>query len=577
MKQKWFLRWLTPLLLALPLLLMTRTALAALGITGVQPGTVQSGTASQIAITGTDFVTGTVALLDGFGVLDTTYVAPTLLTAALPASVPPGVYTVRVIAPDGTQASLANALTVVGPTATPLPSATPQDVFTRPQLIVVSYGASSPQIAPGENYDFEMTIQNAGSDTATNIVAEFAEGDFLPRVTGGIRAVGSLTPGQTARFFQPLYAVRELSQKKVASLEVKITYNTAAGETFTDTFTLTFPVVQPGVGGTVQPTATPTPRAIVRPQMVVKAYHTDVEQLAPGTQFVLQVEVQNVGNATARRLSMIVGGGTADVGSGTPTGPGGVSGGGGSFTDFAPVQSSNVQSLNDLPALETITANQPLIVNSATKAGAYPLKLSFVYVDERGQTYVDDQVITLLVFQTPQVEINFYRDPGPLFANQPNQLPIQLVNLGRQTALFGNMRVTAEVEGEFSNNVLLVGSLDPGNTFPLDATFTPFAAGPTELVVTVDYTDDFNQPQKITAQLTVEVLEGFPTPEPGGEIPGGEIPGGELPLETTTEMFVRFLRGLFGFGSARPQPTLGFFPVENFDNGGGRLEGVPVP
>lgn len=569
MKLNWILRWLAPALLALPMLLVARTALAALGVSGVQPSSVPAGTSSQIAITGTDFVTGTVALLDGYGVLDTTYVAPTLLTAALPGNVPAGVYTVRVIAPDGTQAFLANALTVVGPTATPAPTNTPQVNFTRPQLIVVSYGASSPQIAPGENYDFEMTIQNAGSETATNIVAEFAEGDFLPRVTGGIRAVGSLAPGQTARFFQPLYGVRELSQKKVASLEVKITYTTAKGESYTDSFTLTFPVVQPVAGGTAQPTATPTARPVIRPQMIVRAYRTDVEQLVPGKQFVLQMDVENVGNASARRLTLIVGGGTAPDLS-TPTGPGGITGGSGTFTDFAPVQSSNVQSLGNLDAQGKVTASQPLIVNSATKAGAYPLKLSLVYIDERGQTYVDDQVITLLVFQTPQVEINFYRDPGPLFANQPNQLPIQIVNLGRQTSLFGNMKVTAEGAGEFSNNVLLIGSLDPGNTFPLDATFIPSVAGPTELVVTVDYTDDFNQPQKIIAKLTVDVLEGFPTPDPGQILDGGGgDPGGELAPESAGEMFVRLLRGLFGLGSARPQPTLGPLPVDNFGPGGG--------
>jgi hypothetical protein len=95
-------------------------------------------------------------------------------------------------------------------------------------------------------------------------------------------------------------------------------------------------------------------------------------------------------------------------------------------------------------------------------------------------------------------------------------------------------------------------------------------------VVTVDYTDDFNQPQKIIAKLTVDVLEGFPTLDPG-QIPdgGGGDPGGELAPETTGEAFVRFLRGLFGLGSARPQPTFGGFPVDNFGPGGGG--GVILP
>lgn len=522
----------------------------------LQPSTVNSAFASTIVITGAGIVPGAQVVLDNFGALATTDVTTGTLTAVVPAGLPAGTYTVRVINPNGESAAVPTPLTVLGGTATPAPTA-----FVRPQLVVVSYGASAPVIAPGADYDFEMTLQNAGGETATNIVAEFPEGDFLPRVTGGIRALGALGSGQTVRFFQPLYATRALAEKKVATLEVKVTYTTAAGTNYSDSFKLTFPVNVP-FAGTAVPTVTPTARALLRPQMIIKAYRADVDQLQPGFQFELALEVENVGNAQARRLTMVVGGGSAnDLANGTPTGPGGVSGGGGTFTDFAPVGSSNVQSLGELDAKGTLTARQRLIVNAATKAGAYPLKISFVYVDERGQTYVDDQVVTLLVFQTPQLELSFYQDVGPLFVGQPNALPVQVVNLGRTTAVLGNMKVTSEAApgAQFSQNVVLVGALDPGNTYPLDAVVIPDQAGPLELTVTVDYTDDFNQPQKITAQLTVEVLENQLPPD-GGEVPpdGGEVPpdGGQLP-ETTGEMVIRFLKGFFGLDSARPSTNFG--------------------
>ena len=569
------LRWLAPLALARGLLAWARAALptqaapAAVTIASVQPGVVSNATAAQLAVTGSDFVTGTLVIVDGIGALDTSVVAATLLTAQLPAGAPPGTYTVRVLNPDGTGASLVNALSITGGTATPAPSATPPaTAFARPQLVVISYGASSPQIMAGADYDFEMTVQNAGGGTASNIVAEFVSGDFLPRATGGLRAVGTLGAGQTNRFFQPLYATRGVADKKVATLEVKVTYTNEAGAAFTDSFALTFPVVQP-VAGTARPTATATARALIRPQLVVSAYRADVDKLQPGSLFTLALEVDNVGNAAARRITLIVGGGSAGSGDGTP-GPGGVSGGSGSFTDFAPVQSSNVQSLGELDLGATLTAKQTLIVNASTKAGAYPLKLSFIYTDERGQTYVDDQVITLLVYQTPAVELSFYRDPGPLFAGQPNLLPVQVVNLGRNTSVLGNMRVSG-AGGQFSNNVLLIGALDPGGTFPLDATVIPDQPGPLELTVTLDYTDDFNQPQKITAVLTVEVLDSG---IPGGEIPGeGEIPGGEVPApapESFWDTVVRFVRGLLGLDSG--QPTTPAVP-----DGGGGGNGVPGP
>jgi hypothetical protein len=542
------------------LLMMGVLALTATGIVlaappsnlSFQPTSVSNAAASAILVTGAGIEANAQVVLDGFGALQTTDVTTGTLNANIPVGIPPGNYTVRVVNPNGESATAATPLTVTGATATPLATNTPAPTaFIRPQLIVISYGASSPTVAGGADYDFEMTFQNAGGETATNIVADFTEGDFLPRVTGGIRAVGNLAPGQTARIFQPIYAVREVNQKKVASLEVKVSYTTASGQSYTDSFTLTFPVVQ--ASGPARPTTTPTSKPVLRPQMIIGAYRTAPEKLEPGRQFELELDIQNVGNVTAKRLTLVVGGGTAgDLGSGTPGPGGGVAGGGGSFTDFAPVGASNVQSLGDLDPARTVTASQKLIVNASTKAGAYPLKLSLVYVDDTGRTLVDDQVITVLVYQTPQLELSFYRDVGPIFAGQPNQLPIQAVNLGRSTALLGNMKVTAE-GAQLTNNVLLIGPLDPGASFPLDATLIPEAAGPLELTVTVDYTDDFNQPQKITASLTVNVEENAPPPvDPGGPIPGEPI---LLTPESAGDMFFRFLRGFFGFGSDRPQPA----------------------
>jgi hypothetical protein len=291
-----------------------------------------------------------------------------------------------------------------------------------------------------------------------------------------------------------------------------------------------------------------------------------VSQLQPGGRFTLSLNIQTVGNANARRVTAIVGGGTS---SGTTTGAsgtaqpgGGVSGASGEFTNFAPLNSSNVQFLGDLNAGASVAAQQVLIVNATTKPGAYTLKLSFAYTDEKNNAFTDDQVITLLVYQPPLLDISFYRDPGPLFAGQPNSLPLQVVNLGRTTIVLGNMKVTAPGApgAQFSNNVTLVGNLDIGFPFTLDATVIPDQSGPIELIVTVDYTDDFNQPQTITKTLTVEVMEGGGLAVgPGGEEPGGpEGPGlpGEGGLPPAPETFLqkvwRFVLGLLGLDSGQP-------------------------
>jgi hypothetical protein len=121
-----------------------------------------------------------------------------------------------------------------------------------------------------------------------------------------------------------------------------------------------------------------------------------------------------------------------------------------------------------------------------------------------------------------------------------------------------------------------VGSLDPGNYITLDATMIPYQTGPLELLVTVNYTDDFNQPQKYTQSLTVDVLEAeivepFPEGVPGE---GEGIPIPAAP-ETFWQKMTRFFRGLIGLDSGQTSPEIpGEMPVEMPPPEG---EVVPVP
>ena len=115
-------------------------------------------------------------------------------------------------------------------------------------------------------------------------------------------------------------------------------------------------VFQAGGGGNY---ATSTPTGVKSSQLVITSYAASINPLQPGEQFNLAMTVQNAGNARAQRVTMIVGGGSSGTSSLTPQ-PGGVSGGGGEFTNFAPVGASNVQTLGDLGAGEAVQAKQDL-------------------------------------------------------------------------------------------------------------------------------------------------------------------------------------------------------------------------
>jgi hypothetical protein len=202
-----------------------------------------------------------------------------------------------------------------------------------------------------------------------------------------------------------------------------------------------------------------------------------------------------------------------------------------------------------------------LIVNATTSPGAYPFTISFTYVDDGGKPYTDDQVITLLVYSMPMVDVNFYREPDPLFAGQQGMLPLQVVNLGRKAVVLGTMKASGE-GAQYSNNTVLVGALDVGGYFPLDALVIPDQPGALDILVSIDYTDDFNQLQVITKTLSVEVQEMFmpyPGPEEGGQ-DGPLSPPVEEQPETFWQKVLRFFKGLFGLDSGQPTPVPGEMP-----------------
>jgi hypothetical protein len=528
---------------------------AALIITAVVPDTISNQQNNTITITGTDFAPGAVVSLDSYGDLYTSFFSNTSLVAIVPAGVPLGIYTVTVTNPDLTSASLPNSLTViqVAPTAENTQTVEPPSGYERPVVVVNSYSMSQEKISPGNSFTLYVTLYNAGQHYAKNIVATFIPGDLVPRETGGVVAVGEIAPGNRDDFSQP-FILNTNVWGTLASVNMLVSYVDDSGILYNETFVITLPVYQSYSSyKTATPTPTLTPTPSIKPQLVITSYTTDVTTLQPGTQFTLSMTIINMGNSTAKGVTMIVGGGSNSSGGDTGTQqPGGISGGSGEFTNFAPIGSSNVQTLGEFKPNFSQSADQALIVNTGTTPGAYPLKISFVYTDEQNHSYTDDQVITLLVYRLPSLDVSFYQPVPPLVTGQPNTLPIQVVNLGKFSVVLGNMVVTADT-GEFINNSIFVGTLEPGGYFTLDANYLPNQPGPVDLLVTIDYTNDFNQQEIITQTLPVEVIEQPIIEPPQDE--GTNSNGENVPpqYETLLQKIWRLILGLIGLDSAISQ------------------------
>lgn len=441
------------------------------------------------------------------------------------------------------------------PTGAPLPSATarPAGSGERPILIVASYSINKDILSVGKPFSLAIKVANQGGEKASNVMLVFDSPKFFPQGNGGVVTIGDLESGSEKEFSQELVPSSELWGQNLAALPVKISYMDSNGLSYTDVFNLTLSM-SAGSSSYASSTATPSPRA----RLVITKYEVDVDPLQPGTTFNLKLSFANLGTGKAQGVTLVLGGaGSAPEENLQSTSvPGGISAGSGDVSNFAPLGSSNMSYIGDVDAGAAVEFSQKLIVNVSTNPGAYAFKVSFVYSDGKNRL-VDDQIITLLVYSLPNVDVNFYRDPGLLMLGQANVLPLQVVNMGRKSTILGNITVTSK-DGDITNGTGLIGTLDAGGYFTLDAEFLPSHPGSIDLDVTINYTDDFNQPGVIHRNITVKVQDE-PTPDPlmNGGHPGENGPemmnenGGGGP-GGLGQVVLRLMKGLIGLDSGAP-------------------------
>lgn len=518
----------------------------------VQPGSIVNTTAVTITVIGDDFENGAVVVLDGYGALVTTYINSTLLTATVPAGVPGAYrgrdYDVRVINPTNPATNFAvleDALTVFTPvskpsepTKTPVPTNTPLPTeYIRPIVTIQSYGASSKVIVRGHDIDFEMTLENTGQITATNVVANFISGDLIPRATGGVRSVGSIAPGQTSRFFQP-FTVSENIVTDVAIMQVLVEYTDQYGVIYSESFDLSFPV-SPSPEATVTPTLTPTPR--LRPQLIIEGYTTSPDAITPGTTFRLDIDLVNVSDQPARRVFVRLGE------SATMLGP------------LAPLGSTNVRYMETVAPGERLTLSYDLVVDGDAESGVVLIDTTLQYDDGHDVTHTEVETISLQVFGRPHFQVDLFEPlPETILVGDTFELPVEVINIGQGSVNVSIVDVHSE-DLRITDGVQYVGPLDGGTSGSVIATAEAIKAGSAVVEVRVHYLDNFQQPQVFTHVLTFEIQQIEE------ELPEGENsqPEGEL---TFGQRIWRAILGFLGLGTRPVEEG----PAGNARGGGDR-------
>lgn len=387
----------------------------------------------------------------------------------------------------------------------------------RPQLLIAGYRTSPDPMAPGDAFTLTLEVNNVGGGAAQRLILTLGGegagglGPFSPLSSSNVRFVPYLDAGETVKVLQRL-AVDGSADPGAYSLPVALAYDDDRGTRHTDSQVVGLEV-STGLEN--------------RPQLVIAGYRSAPDPVAPGDVFALTLEVSNVGGGEAQRLMLTLGG-EATAGEGGGLGP------------FGPLASSNVLFVPHLDPGETAEVVQQLVVDGSADAGSYSLPVVLEYDDNWGARHTDSQRISLLVRRRPHLQIGFYRPMEPAPVDVPFELPVEVTNIGRTLVNVSRLEVSS-VQLEISDGSLYLGPLDGGTSGSLEATAVAQDGGTAEVLVTIHYLDDFEQPQVVTDTLSVEVEQPSEAPPEAVQEPEGE--------ETIWDKVLRFLRGLLGLGS----------------------------
>jgi hypothetical protein len=332
-----------------------------------------------------------------------------------------------------------------------------------------------------------------------------------------------------------------------SSQSITVAYTSPTGQEYTDTFVLYFNTTASS-GGSY---ATSTPTIMPRPNLIVSAYSTNVEDLQAGNIFELKLDVQNQGNSEAKNVMLVLGGSVTAASGDNPGGDLVVNSA--DFKNFAPLGSSNIHNLGNLAPGGSLDYTQKLVVNTTTEPGAYPLEITFVYDDKNGNRVMDHQIVTLLIYALPKISASFYRETGMVFSEQETMLPIQITNTGKKSVVLGEIKIICD-GALITNGSSTIGAMESGGYFTIDPTALFAKPGTYQIDLLIKYTDDFNTERQIqqSLELTVEALpqmEFDPALE-GMQGPEGMPMPGEMVQETFIQKVGRFIKGFFGLGSA---------------------------
>jgi hypothetical protein len=424
-------------------------------VSNIEPTSMMYGQGGQITIIGTNLPQGSVVRLGGFGVLQTTFVNPGLLTAVVPATVPvnatPG-YTVEVVDSAGQSYPASQRFRIIPlppPTNPPAPTnppptqaPPPTDVPGAPSLLIRSFNATPSKIKPGDSVTFSFDVVNQGSRTAQGIsLSVDSGGKFIPANGQASVLVPDLAVGAATAVSLTVVSATD-TPGGAQTVGITMTFRDFTGQSYTSKGTLSVNV-----------------EAVAQASQVTLArYMVDPNPVIPGKPVKVTLLLTNTGNQIAGQVLVRI----ASDGSILLAGPQGDS-----FPvgDMSPGQSASVEI--------------PMIVSSSAKSGpqAQAVTISFL---QGGDTKSSNGSMTidvakfvapapLMLLDSVSTDAGAVLTPGQQF-----KLTLKFKNVGDDNA--SNTLVTFGTV-ESSGDSGTPGAPGSGSSTTASSTFAPLGSG----------------------------------------------------------------------------------------------------
>jgi len=429
------------------------TATGPVSISSFEPTQILNTDARTLSVFGANFASSTTIRVVGVGILSTSFINSSSLTASLPANLPPGGYTIQVVDATRGTATAGIPLTIFGPTPTPFPISTfqpPTFQPGQPTLIIRNFSADPEAIAPGESVALTFEVVNVGSRPAEGITILLGEGSFTPALGQASVTIPTINPGGTFNLSLTVSAAAS-AEPGPATIPIVLTFRDFEGEQFTSNATLSVTILD------IEEAS----------QVTITGYSIEPDPVDPGQPALLRVDVTNSGNLTATRALLRVAGENSILLAG---------------------ERGDSLPLGDIPAGETVTAELPMIVNASAEPGpkSQAIALTFFQNDELQEVNsnitirVANPTSALLLLEAYSTGEDVLK-PGDQFT-----LTLALANVGDAPAsnaliTFGTVTSTGGVGGTPDPNSGGSTTTDgiPGNAF------APLGSGNTIFIGTI--------------------------------------------------------------------------------------------